>query len=215
MQTSTSPILKPEHIEALSKHGSVRQFPADTLLVSEGERGDHLYVVLEGRVRVFVSDAQGREVILNSHGPGEFFGELALIDQAPRSASVICVEPSRLLLVGRQAYERAVADCPSLALHVLSALPQRVRSLTQSLKTMALQDVTGRVTEVLLRLARDEGDQLVVEPRPTQQEIASRVGASREMVSRVMKDLSARGLLVVQGKTLVLRKELSSRSDSL
>lgn len=191
----SAPILKPEHIDALLKHGVVRHFPADKLLVSEGERGDQLFVVLEGRVRVFVSDDQGREVILNGHGPGEFFGELALIDQAPRSASVICLEPCRLLMVGRQAYERAVAECPSLALDVLKALPQRVRSLTSSLKTMALQDVTGRVTEVLLKLARRDDDALLVEPRPTQQEIASRVGASREMVSRVMKDLEERGFI--------------------
>jgi CRP/FNR family cyclic AMP-dependent transcriptional regulator len=208
---NASSLLDPEYIQVLSRYGVIRGYPASTLLFSEGDGGDHLYVVLTGSVRVFVSDERGREVILNSHGPGEFFGELALIDQAPRSASVVTLEPVRAVVVTREAYYQSVVECPALSTELVRSLPARIRSLTDSLKSMALHDVHGRVIDVLVKLARQQAGNWVLEPRPTHQEIANRVGASREMVSRVMKDLVGSGHIVIEHKRLYLRLPLSAR----
>jgi len=193
-------------LEAMGLHAIARSYPKNTIIVSEGDRTDSLYVILEGRVKVYVSDDAGRDVVLLTQGPGEYFGELVL-DEGPRSASVMTLEPSRFLVVPQQDFHDFVVKNPAFALSLIEKLIGRVRSLTASVKSLALMDVYGRVARLLLELAEESGGQLAITQRLTQQEIASRIGASREMVSRILKDLSTGGYVTQSRTGIVLHRK--------
>ncbi|MDQ2695526.1 MAG: Crp/Fnr family transcriptional regulator, partial [Pseudomonadota bacterium] len=175
--------------------GVNRSYPKNAILINEGDLSDSLFIILSGRVKIFVSDEDGKEVILNIQGPGEYFGELALIDEEPRSASVMTLEPSQMAVVSKAAFQECLAAHPNLAFNLIRSLVRRVRSLTESVKSLALLDVYGRVARTLLNLASDQDGKLVIEERLTHQDIANMVGASREMVSRIMKDLTTGGYI--------------------
>ena len=194
--------LATEDLQLIASQGVVRAYPKNTVLISEGDLGDSFYVILDGRVKVYVSDEEGKEVILNIQGPGDYFGELALIDSAPRSASVMTLEPSQLSVVSKSDFERCLGENPRIALELIRPLVHRIRSLTDSVKNLALLDVYGRVARTLLDLAIERDGMVVIEERPTHQDIASMVGASREMVSRIMKDLASGGYIQVKNKTI-------------
>ena len=188
---------------AMGPHAIARAYPKSTIIVSEGDRTDSLYIILEGRVKAFVSDDRGHEVVLSTQGPGEYFGEMVL-DEGPRSASVMTLEPSRFLVVPKKDFRDFVARNPAFALSLLEKLIHRARALTESVKSLALMDVYGRVARLLLELAEERDGALVIGERLTQQEIASRVGASREMVSRILKDLSTGGYIAIERSRMVL-----------
>jgi CRP/FNR family cyclic AMP-dependent transcriptional regulator len=202
------PDLRPEDLHVLSDNGVTRNYPKNVVLITEGDRSDSFYVILSGKVKVFLSDEHGKEVQLNTQGPGEYFGELALIDQAPRSASVMTLEPSQLAVVSRQDFQRCLAENPDIAVELISFLVSRVRSLTESVKNLALLDVYGRVARTLLNLSSEQDDQLVIKERLTHQEIANRVGASREMVSRIMKDLCTGGNIQIRDHKIFIQEKL-------
>jgi len=191
---------------AVGSHGIARSYPKNTIIVTEGDRTDSLYVILEGRVKVFVSDDSGNQVLLLTQGAGEYFGELVL-DEGPRSASIMTLEPSRFLVVPKTDFRDFVMHNPAFALSLIEKLIGRVRSLTASVKSLALMDVYGRVARLLLELAEDKGGQLAISQRLTQQDIASRIGASREMVSRILKDLSTGGYLTQSRTGIVLHRK--------
>ena len=191
---------------AVGSHGVARSYPKNTIIVTEGDKTDSLYVILEGRVKVFVSDDSGNEVLLLTQGAGEYFGELVL-DEGPRSASIMTLEPARFLVVPKADFREFVMRNPAFALSLIEKLIGRVRSLTASVKSLALMDVYGRVARLLLELAEDSGGQLAISQRLTQQEIASRIGASREMVSRILKDLSTGGYLTQSRTGIVLHRK--------
>jgi len=191
---------------AVGSHGIARSYPKNTIIVTEGDKTDSLYVILEGRVKVFVSDDSGNEVLLLTQGAGEYFGELVL-DEGPRSASIMTLEPSRFLVVPKADFREFVVHNPAFALSLIEKLIGRVRALTASVKSLALMDVYGRVARLLLELAEDSGGQLAISQRLTQQDIASRIGASREMVSRILKDLSTGGYLTQSRTGIVLHRK--------
>jgi len=190
---------------AMGPHAIARAYPKSTIIVSEGDRTDSLYIILEGRVKAFVSDDRGHEVVLSTQGPGEYFGEMVL-DEGPRSASVMTLEPSRFLVVPKKDFRDFVARNPAFALSLLEKLIHRARALTESVKSLALMDVYGRVARLLLELAEERDGALVIGERLTQQEIASRVGASREMVSRILKDLTNGGYVAIERSRMVLTR---------
>jgi CRP/FNR family cyclic AMP-dependent transcriptional regulator len=209
LTTPLFPELTPDSLNLVAEHGTVRNYPKNTVMIHEGDRSDSLYVILSGKVKVYSSDEDGKEVILNIQGPGECFGELALIDAAPRSASVMTMEPSRISVVSRADFEQCLAENSGIALELIRSLAQRVRSLTESVKSLALLDVYGRVARTLLDMASEEaGGQLVVRQRLTHQDIANMVGASREMVSRIMKDLVNGGYIHVKDKVITIQGKL-------
>jgi CRP/FNR family cyclic AMP-dependent transcriptional regulator len=151
--------LSQKEIELLSTYGSISTVPKNCIVVAEGSTTDDFYVILSGRVRVFVSDEQGRQATLNIQGAGEFFGEIALIDGCGRSASVITLEPTRLCVVSKSGFKRCLQENPQLLFRLLAAALQRIRVLTENIKNLALLDVCGRVTTVLESLATDkDGD---------------------------------------------------------
>ena len=191
---------------AIGVHGIARSFPKNAIIVNEGDATDSLYIIVEGRVKAFVSDDEGREVILSTQGPGEYFGEMVL-DQGPRSASVMTLEPSKFLVVPKADFREFVLKNPAFSVSLIEKLISRVRSLTESGKSLALMDVYGRVARLLLELAQQVDGVLVIEERLTQQDIANRVGASREMVSRILKDLSVGGYISQTRERIVLLKK--------
>jgi CRP/FNR family cyclic AMP-dependent transcriptional regulator len=197
--------LSSAELATIGAHGITRKHPKNTIVVSEGDTTDGLFIVLVGRVKVFVSDADGHEVILGTHGPGEYFGEMAL-DTGPRSASVITLESCQLLVVPKDDLREFVSSNPAFAFSLIGKLISKVRVLTENVKSLALMDVYGRVARLLLELAEEHDGVLVIGERLTQQEIANRVGASREMVGRILKDLSTGGYLTQSREGIVLHR---------
>ncbi len=197
----------PKHItDALATLSVRRSYPKNTILFMEGDENNQLFIIESGKIRVFVNGEDGKQVTLNFMGEGEYFGELALIDGNPRSASVMTVSDSVFVTVSRKNFQQFIASHPEYALDMMQQLVRRIRTLTESVKDMALLDVYGRVSQLLRRLA-DEDDR-VTNPKPTHQEIANMVGASREMVSRIMKELVIGGYVEQLPDALVLRKQL-------
>ncbi len=192
-------------LRTLSDQGTVKTFQKHTVIVSEGDETDSLYVVLSGRVRVFVADESGKEVVLGTQGAGEYFGEMVL-DGGPRSASVMTLEPSRFLVIPKNKVRDFLRGQPDFAIRLIEKLIHRSRSLTASVKNLALMDVYGRVARLLLELAEDEGGKLVIREKLTQQDIASRIGASREMVSKILNDLATGGYLSIARKRITVHK---------
>ena len=193
-------------LERLSQQGVVRSFPANMVIVTEGDASDTFYVIVSGRVKHLVSDEEGREMVLGEQGPGEFFGEVSL-DGGVRTSSVVTLQPTKLTVIQGPELRRFCASHAPMAMMIAAGLIRSVRQLTQGVKKLALVDVYGRVASLLLELAREEGGRMVIDPKPTQQDMAIRVGASREMISRILKDLAAGGYIRVEGQRLVIERE--------
>jgi CRP/FNR family cyclic AMP-dependent transcriptional regulator len=193
-------------VRELAGHGRVRTFAKNAVMINEGDDSNSLFVILSGKVKIYSSDESGREIIYDDHGPGEYVGEMAL-DGRPRSASVKTLEPTVCSMLNRDEVRRAISANPDIALQILSTLIERARIATASVRNLALLDVYGRVARLLLDLAEDKDGKLVIPERLTQQDIGDRVGASRDMVSRIFKDLVAGGYIRIDHKIItILRK---------
>ena len=184
---------------------SRRSASRGSVVMAEGDQTDFLYVVITGRLKVMMGEANGKEVILGILGPGEFFGEMGLIDDGPRSASVVAIEPCELLLLTRQDFRRCMAESYDTAMAVMRVLVRRLRSADRKIGSLAMLDVYGRVARLLLDMSEDVNGQRIVTKRLPKQDIAKMIGASREMVSMVMRDLELSGYFEVRGSTIVLR----------
>ena len=182
-----------------------RSLPRSTTVMASGDPTDSLYIVLSGRLKVMMSDAEGKEVILSILGPGEFFGEMGLIDDAPRSASVVSIEPCELLSIAKRDFKKCLAENFEMAQAVMRGLVRRLRDADRKIGSLALLDVYGRVARLLLDMAETVDGEKIVTKRLPKQDIAKMIGASREMVSRVMKDLQMGGYIEVRGSNIVLR----------
>ena len=199
-------------VEALAARGAERRFRAGTLIIQEGERGDTLYIVRSGRLRAFVADNSGKELTLGLYGPGEYVGEMSL-DGGPRSASVEAAEPTTCAVITRDVLMTYIAEQPGVALELMARLIRRARLATENARSVALIDVYGRLTRLLDKLAAPpdaQGHRTVAE-RLTHQQIASHLACSREMVSRLLKDLETGGYVAMQERRLVLLKPLPAR----
>lgn len=186
----TPDVLPEGLLREIARRGGVRPYRANTVLINEGDTTDSLYIVLKGRVKVYSTSADGKEVVITTHGPGEYVGEMALDDGA-RSASVMTLEATTCSVVAGNHLREFVAAHPDFALHLIHKLIRRVRQATESVKSLALEDVYARIVRLLTDLSEPtEGGQRRVRERLTQQDIADRIGASREMVSRILKDLT-------------------------
>ncbi len=202
------PALSPEDLAILARCGVIKSYSRNTLLFQEGQPSADLYIVVTGQVKVFVGESQGKEVTLSLEGPGRYFGELGLVDDAPRSASVMTTEPSQFVVVSKADFQRCLAAHPELGIKLMRSFVQRVRTLTERVKSIALLDVYGRVAQTLRGLAIEQSGQFVIEPRLTHQDIASMVGASREMVSRIMRDLVVGGYIEMSRKHIRIKERL-------
>jgi CRP/FNR family cyclic AMP-dependent transcriptional regulator len=182
-----------------------RSLPRSTTVMASGDPTDSLYIVLSGRLKVMMSDAEGKEVILSILTAGEFFGEMGLIDDAPRSASVVSIEPCELLSIAKRDFKKCLAENFEMTQAVMRGLVRRLRDADRKIGSLALLDVYGRVARLLLDMAENVDGEKVVTKRLPKQDIAKMIGASREMVSRVMKDLQMGGYIEVRGSSIVLR----------
>jgi CRP/FNR family cyclic AMP-dependent transcriptional regulator len=183
-------------------------FGRNTTIIRAGDPTDTLYIVINGRLKVLLCDDQGREVILSLLGPGEVFGEMGLLDDSPRSANVVTQEPCELLSISKADFKRILAENSDLSLMVMRGLVKRLREADRKIGSLALMDVYGRVARLLLEMAEDVDGEKVVVKKVSKQDIAKMIGASREMVSRVMKDLQLGGYLEVRGRSIVLRDNI-------
>ena len=188
-----------------------RSAPRASVIMAAGDAIDSLYIVISGRLKVMMGDADGKEVILSLIGPGEFFGEMGLIDDAPRSASVVTIEPCELLSVSKRDFKKCLAENFEMATAVMRSLVRRLREADRKIGSLALLDVYGRVARLLLDMSEDVNGQKMVTKRLPKQDIAKMIGASREMVSRVMKDLQMGGYIEMRGSTIVLRDTILLR----
>jgi CRP/FNR family cyclic AMP-dependent transcriptional regulator len=193
-----------EDLRLLQPSIQQRSYPRNATIMRAGEETDALYVVLSGRVKVLIPDENGREVILANLGPNEFFGEMGLLDDMPRSASVETLEPCQMLRLSKAGFLGAMKDNFELGMVVIRNLVRRLREADRKIESLALIDVYGRVARVLLEQAEEIDGQLVVEHAPPKQEIARMIGASREMVSRVVKDLQERGYIRTEKRKVFL-----------
>ena len=197
-------------VRELASLGRLRSYPKNTVFITEGDSSDSVFVILAGRVKVFLSDTEGHEMILDTQGPGEYVGEMAL-DGKPRSASVMTLEPSTFSVVAREPIKEAIRRDPDFALDMISKIIDRARLATNSVKDLALLDVYGRVARLLLNLAVEHDGRLQIPEKLTQQEIAERVGASRDMVSRIFRDLTAGGYIKVENRIITITKKPPAR----
>lgn len=200
-----------EQLRMLTSVVTRRSAARSTTIMAAGDTTDSLYIVLAGRLKVMMSDADGKEVILSLLGPGEFFGEMGLIDDEPRSATVITIEPCELLAINKRDFKKSLAEHFEMAMAVMRGLVRRLREADRKIGSLALLDVYGRVARLLLDMAENVNGEKIVTKRLPKQDIAKMIGASREMVSRVMKGLEIDGYIVPlpEGR-LMLREKISA-----
>jgi CRP-like cAMP-binding protein len=181
-----------------------RSYPKNSVILFEDDPGDALYMVVNGQVKVVLIGEDGREVILSVLHEGDFFGEMSLVDDEPRSAHVIAMQDANLLVLRREDFQRKLQETPTLAFGMLRELSRRLRRADDKIGGLVLLDVNGRVARLLLQMA-DENDGTTITRRVTHHTIAQMIGSSRETVSRTIRDLADRGFLEVSRKAIVIR----------
>ena len=199
-----------DSVRALAERGVVRSYRKGTVLIEEGDRSDTLYILLSGRVRVYSSNETGREVSHGTYGAGEYLGEMSL-DGGPRSASVITLESTVCSVVMRATLEAYIAEQPAFAFELLGKLIRRVRAATLTTKQLALNDVYGRLKALLESHAAGDDYPRTLDERLTHQDMSTRIGCSREMVSRLMKDLQRGQYIDHEGSVIRLLRALPPR----
>lgn len=201
-------------LEALVRE---RALERDQLVIRQSEPGNSMFVILEGRVKVSLHGDDGKEVILSVLKAGDFFGEMSLLDGQPRSANVSTLEPTRLLVLERSALLQILKHEPEVGLTILAEMSRRLRVADQNIKSLALLDVYGRVARAIRVLCREEGKQagtnVIIENRPTHQDLAARAGTSRETVSRIVGDLIRAGFITMDAKRLIVHDEFLHETE--
>jgi CRP/FNR family cyclic AMP-dependent transcriptional regulator len=188
----------------------MRRFPRGQAVVREGGVTDFVYFVLTGSLKVVVSNEDGREVILSILGRGELFGEMGMFDDQARVASVVPVVASDLIMIARKSFQQLMHDHAEIAWRITCNLARRLRSADRKIESLALMDVYGRVAGLLLEMSEDVDGEVLVRTKISKQDIARMIGASREMVSRVMKDLSTQGLIQETSRGIMLHERLGN-----
>jgi CRP/FNR family cyclic AMP-dependent transcriptional regulator len=183
-------------------------FRKHAILMTEGDRGESMYVINTGSVKVYVSDDEGRELVLYQHGSGAVIGDIALLDDEPRSASVSTLEPATALMIGKQAFLECLRNSPEMAINIIRSLTQRLRDATEGSRSLALDNVYRRLADKLQELGEGEDlESLVLAKKYSYQELGNMIGASREMVGKVMAELvKGEYIEIVDGKIQMRRK---------
>ena len=201
-------VLPENQLSLLTSMVTRKSFSRGTTIITAGGPTDSLYIVISGRLKVMMSDDEGREVILAILGSNEFFGEMSLVDESPRSASVVAIESCELLSLAKRDFNKCLEDNFEMAMTVMRGLVKRLREADQKIGSLALMDVYGRVARLLLEMSEDVDGERIVVKKLAKQDIAKMIGASREMVSRVMKDLQSGGYIEVRPGGIVLRDNI-------
>jgi CRP/FNR family transcriptional regulator, cyclic AMP receptor protein len=193
---------------ALADKAKSAKFPKQATIIMEGDETSSLYIILSGKVRVFSSDDKSKEVTLLIQEPGSYFGEIALLSDEPRSASVVTLESTVCAMISKSDFINWLMIHPDVAISLLGVLSEKIRQLTDKVRVMALSNVYERAVKALQAMAVVEGNVTIIHNRPTQQELASMVGASREMVNKIMHELTKGGYVTIEEKSLIINKKL-------
>jgi len=193
----------------LSEQFVMRRFPKNSVILNEGDDSSSLYVILDGRVKVFLTDESGKEVILNTQSAGEYFGEVSLFDDGPRSASVMTMEDSQFAVLKKQTFIQLITENPLLSLSIINGLTQHLRALSENVRSLALMDVYGRVARLLMDMSveQENGDRIIDEAL-TYTDMANHIGASSKMISRIMQDLKKGGYIRKESKKIIIERNL-------
>ncbi len=209
--------LSERDLVAISKVAVTQVFRKDNMILIEEEVGSTMFVILEGRVKISRISEEGREVILSILSEGDFFGEMSILDGQSRSANVVTLEDSTILVIHREDFLQMMHDFPQIAINLLKELAHRLRRSDSQIKSLSLQNATGKVASTLLRIADDSGKihlgQVEIPKLPPQQDLANMAGTSRETISRVLKTLSEQGYLRKEGNKIIILDYESFRSD--
>lgn len=200
--------LSDEALIALAEKAKPAKFPKQATIIMEGDETSSLYIMLSGKVRVFSSDDKSKEIMLLIQEPGSYFGELSLLTDEPRSASVVTLETTTCGVISKSDFINWLKVHPDVAIMLLGVLSKKIHQLTDKVRSMALSNVYERTVKALQAMAVVEGNASVIHNRPTQQDLASMVGASREMVNKIMHELTKGGYIEVQEKALIIVKKL-------
>jgi CRP/FNR family transcriptional regulator, cyclic AMP receptor protein len=200
--------LSPELVDLLANVAVTKHYPKNTFVLSAGDKADFLYVILSGSVKISVVDIDGKEVILTFLEAGDIFGEMALIDDHPRSADIVTRESCELIIINKAGFRQCLASSSALSMQIMLDLVHKLREADKKIESLALVNVYGRVAQVLLESSEKEGDTLVVKRKLTRQDIGRLVGASREMVTRVMRDLADGHYINIDSKKILLYPKL-------
>jgi CRP/FNR family cyclic AMP-dependent transcriptional regulator len=199
-----------DDLQAIERQAVRRRYRRNSVIIEHGDDASTLYLLLKGQVKVFIVGSDGREIVFGERGPGSFLGELALLAGGKRSASVQTTKDSEFLVLTQEAFNQIIADHPTIALSLLRDLARRTCDLSEDMSALALLDVYGRVAKLIQSGAVDEGGRLIT-GRLTHQDIADRVGSSREMVSKILKDLKLGQYIEIEKKRIVVLKPLPER----
>jgi CRP/FNR family cyclic AMP-dependent transcriptional regulator len=200
--------LPTEALLALADKAKSAKFPKQATIIMEGDETSSLYIILSGKVRVFSSDDKSKEVTLLIQEPGSYFGEIALLSDEPRSASVVTLESTVCAMISKSDFINWLMIHPDVAISLLGVLSEKIRQLTDKVRVMALSNVYERAVKALQAMAVVEENVTIIHNRPTQQELASMVGASREMVNKIMHELTKGGYVTIEEKSLIINKKL-------
>jgi CRP/FNR family cyclic AMP-dependent transcriptional regulator len=200
--------LSDEVLMVLAEKAKSAKFPKQATILMEGDETSSLYIIISGKVRVFSSDDKSKEVTLLIQEPGSYFGEIALLSHEPRSASVVTLEKTVCAVISKGDFINWLMQHPEVAITLLGVLSEKIRQLTDKVRQMALSNVYERTVKTLQQMAVVEGAVSVIHNRPTQQDLASMVGASREMVNKIMHELTKGGYVVIEDKKLIINKKL-------
>lgn len=209
--------LSDEDLEKISKVAMRQMYRKDNMLLIEEEIGSTMFIILDGRVKISRISDDGREVILSILSEGDFFGEMSILDGQTRSANVVTLEDSEILVIRREDFLQMLHDYPQIAINLLKELAHRLRRSDAQIKSLSLQNATGKVASTLLRIADDSGKihlgQVEIPRLPPQQDLANMAGTSRETISRVIKSLSEKGYLKKIGSKLLILDYETFRAD--
>ena len=209
--------LEDDDLQAISKVAVRQSFRKDNMVLIEEEVGSTMFIILDGRVKISRISDEGREVILSIMSEGDFFGEMSILDGQARSANVVTLEDSTIMIIHREDFLRMMHDYPQIAINLLKELAHRLRRSDSQIKSLSLQNATGKVASTLLRIADDSGKihlgQVEIPKLPPQQDLANMAGTSRETISRVLKSLSEKGYLRKEGNRLIILDYESFRQD--
>ena len=204
--------LSQEEIRDLLELSKNRKYPRGNIVLYKGDVGDVIYIILKGKVKVVLSNPDGKEIILNTLNTGEYFGEMSIFDQLPRSANIVAMEDCEFLVIPQEAIIDLIRKNPQVALKMISVMSARLRESNEQINSLAHLDVKGRGAQTLLKLLKktskqaEEGYQVI--PRPSVKDIADMSGASRETVSRILSELAKQGLISLIKDRIVIYEGL-------
>jgi CRP/FNR family cyclic AMP-dependent transcriptional regulator len=193
-----------KQLEILLRSGQRKVYEKNTLIIEEGEKSNCAYIINSGKVKIFLSDENGKRIVLNVLHEKGFFGEMSLIDQEERSAAAMAMEETELTVISQKSFRESIQAHPEIAEWIMRGLVARLRDADKKISSLALQDVQERVASMLYEMARNINGQLVIEEKPTHQHIANTVGSSREMITRILKHMGADGRIRIDGNKIYI-----------